>query len=159
MNNNSEKSNHFIFNWILKNKLAIGTSPKSLQDLNLLQKNKVKNILGLCSEKESVWHNEVENLFSCKRYVLPDSIQNKLPTNNQMLCAYEILKDFVNDNITFVHCLASIERSPLLCILFLMKNYNLNVEESLDYVKRVHEQTNPRNNQLLLIKNLIFKDY
>ena len=38
-----------------------------------------------------------------------------------------------------------------------MDTYNLDLEQSLDYLKRVHSYTNPRNNQLLLIKNYDFK--
>ena len=152
MNENSKLKNKFIFNWVLTNKLAIGTSPMNNKDLILLKKNKVKNILCLCSEKESKWHSELENNFSCYRFILPDSNQKKLPTKIQIDKAYEILKKLVRNNITFVHCFASIERSPLLCIMFIMDNYNLNLEESLDYVKRVHYLTNPRNNQLFTIE-------
>ncbi len=144
--------NKFIFNWILRNKLAIGTSPMNNNDVILLKKNKVKNILCLCSEEESKWHSGLENIFLCNRVILPDSNQKKLPTHKQIDNAYKILKKLVKNNITFVHCFASIERSPLLCILFIMDNYNLNLEESLDYVKRVHNLTNPRNKQLFLVK-------
>ena len=138
MNENSKLKNKFIFNWVLTNKLAIGTSPMNNKDLILLKKNKVKNILCLCSEEESKWHLELENNFLCYRFILPDSNQKKLPTKIQIEKAYEILKKLVKNNITFIHCFASIERSPLLCIMFMMDNYNLNLEESLDYVKRVH---------------------
>ena len=152
MNNSSKLKDKFIFNWVLKHKLAIGTSPMNIKDLIFLEKKKVKNILCLCSEKESKWHLELENSFKCNRVILPDSNQKKLLTNIQIDKAYKILKKLVNNNITFVHCLASIERSPLLCIMFMMDNYCLNLEESLDYVKRVHSLTNPRNNQLYVIK-------
>lgn len=147
----------FIFNWILKNKLCIGTSPTKNEDIYLLKKNQIKNILGLCSEKESKWHEELEHHFLCKRILLPDSNQNRIPTDIEINNAYSILKGFIKKDITFIHCFASIERSPLLCILFIMEEYNLSLEESLDYVKMVHKPTNPRNNQLLLIKNFNFK--
>ena len=143
----------FIFNWVLKNKLAIGTSPMKSEDIILLKKNKVKNIICLCSKEESKWHQELEDNFLCNRFILPDSNKKKLPSKNQLDNAYKVLKSSVTNNITFVHCFASVERSPLLCIMFIMENYNLNLEESLDYVKRMHKLTNPRNNQLILIKN------
>ena len=152
MNETSKLKDEFIFNWILKNKLAIGTSPMYSKDLILLERNKVKNILCLCSEDEAKWNLRLETSFLCNRVILPDSNQKKLPTNIQIDKAYKVLKKLVKNNITFIHCFASIERSPLLCIMFMMENYSLNLEESLDYVKRVHSLTNPRNNQLLLIK-------
>ena len=73
MNENSKSKDKFIFNWILKNKLAIGTPPMKTKDIFLLKKNQVKNILCLCSEEESKWHLEIENSFLCNRVVLPDS--------------------------------------------------------------------------------------
>ena len=148
----------FVFNWILKNKLAVGTSPEKKEHVNLLKQNNIKNILGLCDEKEAKWHDDLENNFSCSRIVLPDSNKNKLPTDTQIKNAFTILKNFIEKDITYVHCFASIERSPLLCIMFIMDKYKLNLEESLDYVKKMHFLTNPRNNQLFFIKNFIHKN-
>ena len=148
----------FIFNWVLKNKLSIGTSPTKNEDIDLLKKYQIKNILGLCSEKESKWHKNLENSFSCKRILLPDSNQNRIPTDEEIKNAYIALKEFAREDITFIHCFAAIERSPMLCILFVMEEYNLELEESLDYLKRVHKYTNPRNDQLLLIQNLNLKN-
>ena len=68
------------------------------------------------------------------------------------------MKDFLKNGVTFIHCFAAIERSPLLCILFIMDEYNLSLEEALDYLKKVHKNTNPRNNQLLLIQNFKLKN-
>ena len=151
-------NDRFIFNWVLKNKLGLGTSPTKKEDIYLLKKYKVKNVLGLCSEKEAKWHEDLENNFLCKRILLPDSNQNRIPTDMEIKNAYSVFRSFIKKDITFIHCYASIERSPLLCILFIMEEYNLGLEESLDYVKRVHKFTNPRNNQLLLVQNFKFKN-
>ena len=148
----------FIFNWVLKNKLCIGTCPSRKGDVNILKKNKIKYIVGLCSQKEAEWHESLECNFVCKRIKLPDSNQNRLPSFFEINNAYSVMKDFLKKGITFVHCFASIERSPLLCILFVMEEYNLSLEEALDYLKKVHKTTNPRNNQLLLIQNFKLKN-
>ena len=148
----------FIFNWVLKNKLSVGTSPSKKEDVDLLKKYNIKNILGLCSEKEAEWHENLEGSFLCKRVQLPDSNQNRLPTYLEINDSYSTMRDFLKNGITFVHCFASIERSPLLCILFIMDEYNLSLEESLDYLKKVHKTTNPRNSQLLFIQELKLKN-
>ena len=145
----------FIFNWILINKLAVGTSPIKESDIKLLKEKKVKNILGLCSEEEIRWNDNIKDSFSCFRIILPDSNQNILPTKEELKTAFNLLKDLVNNDITFVHCVASMERSPLLCIMFVMDNYNISLEEALDFVQRVHSNTNPTNDQLLCITNYI----
>lgn len=148
----------FIFNWVLKNKLGIGNCPTNIDQVKLLKKYNVKNILALCSANEARWHANVEKEFSCKRIILPDSNQKKLPTKSQINEAYGALNFFVKNNITYIHCFAAMERSPLLCIMFIMEKYSIGLEESLDYVKMVHPMTNPRNNQLMFIKSFEFKN-
>tara|TARA_B100000674_G_C37309474_1_gene675790 strand:+ start:63 stop:539 length:477 start_codon:yes stop_codon:yes gene_type:complete len=145
----------FIFNWILINKLGVGTSPLKESDIKFLKKKKVKNILGLCSEEEVKWNDKINDYFSCFRIVLPDSNKKILPTNEQLKNAFNLLKDLVSNDITFIHCVASMERSPLLCIMYVMEKYNLSIEEALDFVKRVHSNTNPTNDQLLCITKYI----
>ena len=144
----NKKKYQFIFNWILIKKLAIGNSPKEKDNISLLINKGVKNILALCSESEAEWCSDLSKNFKAKRIVLPDSRTKDLPTFNQLKEAYDSLDNFLNDGITFIHCYASIERSPMLCIMYIMKNYKLNLEEALDYVLRKHKYTNPKNNQL-----------
>ena len=145
----------FKFSWILINKLAVGTSPLKESDLNFLKGKKVKNILGLCSDEEIKWHENINNDFSCFRIVLPDSHQNTLPTKEQLETAFNLLKDLVSKDITFIHCVAAMERSPLICIMYIMGKYDLSLEEALDFVKRVNNNTNPTNDQLSCIKNYV----
>ena len=42
MNEKSRLKDKFIFNWVLRNKLAIGTSPMNIKDVILLKKIKLK---------------------------------------------------------------------------------------------------------------------
>ena len=152
----TNKANYkFSFNWILINKLAIGTCPTKEADIDLLKAKKVKNILGLCSEEEVKWNEKININFSCFRVILPDSNQNILPNQEQLSRALNLLKDLVSKDITFIHCVAAMERSPLICIMYIMGKYNLSLEEALDFVKRVNNNTNPTNDQLSCIKNYI----
>ena len=148
------KNEKFIFNWILINKLAIGTSPIKNENLIYLSNKGVKNIIGLCSTKEASWHKNIYTKFNCERIVLPDSNKGFLPPKEDLMMAFEKLKSFLEKDITFIHCFASIERSPLLCILYIMENYNLVLEDALDYVRNAHNYTNPTNSQLNLINQL-----
>ena len=159
----SEKKNYkFIFNWILIDKLALGNSPLKEENLDLLEKKGIKNILGLCSESEIKWAKKTEQNFICERFFIPDSNLNTLPTFEELNEIINKLSKFINQGATFIHCLASIERSPLICILYIMKKFNLEIEDSLDYVLSKHNYTNPTNSQLKLIKdfnnNFIEKD-
>ena len=106
----------------------------------------------MCSQDEIGWDSEISNNFKTKRIVLPDSRTNVCPTFGQLNDSYRALNNFVNTGVTFIHCYASIERSPLLCTLYIMKNYKLELEEALDYVRRKHRYANPTNYQLKTIK-------
>ena len=145
------KKYNFHFNWILANRLAIGTSPLREDNVNFLVAKAIKNIIGLCSDDEVGWHMKVESIFKTRRIILPDSHTDHLPTFVQLQKAFNSLEEFIKDDITFVHCVASIERSPMLCILYVMKKYNITLENSLDYVKRMHKYTNPTNSQLKIL--------
>ena len=82
---------------------------------------------------------------------MPDSRSNILPTFDQLDKAYNVLRNLLEEGTTFVHCYAAIERSPMLCILYIMKSYKLGLEEALDYVCRQHKYANPTNYQLKTI--------
>lgn len=144
----NKKKYKFIFNWILINKLAIGNSPKEEENVSFLKNNGVKNVLALCSDSEIEWTSNLSKIFRAKRIVLPDSKTKELPNFDQLKEAYDTLENFLNDGVTFIHCYASIERSPMLCTLYIMKAYKLNLEQALDYVLRKHKYTNPTNKQL-----------
>lgn len=148
---NKTKKYKFLFNWILSNRLAIGTSPASEDNVNFLINSGIKNLLSLCSNEESEWHKKIESSFKTKRIVLPDSHSKDLPTIDQLRGAFNSLEELINDNITFIHCVASQERSPMLCILYVMKEYNISLDDALDYVKRMHKHTNPTNSQLTVL--------
>ena len=51
------------------------------------------------------------------------------------------------------------ERSPLICLAWLMKEKNLSSSEALDYLMQVHPRTNPLSGQLAVLKDPIFENY
>jgi len=150
----SEKNNYkFIFNWILIDKLALGNSPINNRNVDYLKQNGISNVLALCSDSEIKWDIEVSKTFSSKRIYIPDSKSNTLPTYEKLNQINEQLIRYLKNGATFIHCLASVERSPLICILYIMQKFNLELEDALDYVLRKHKYTNPTNTQLKLIKD------
>ena len=131
----------------------MGNCPASNSSIDLLEQNGIKNILALCSESEIKWVLKTSETFSCKRIYIPDSKSNALPTYDELYEINDQLSKYIKKGATFIHCLASVERSPLVCILYVMQKFNLEIEDSLDYVLRKHKYTNPTNAQLKLIKD------
>ena len=158
MNNNFENYK-FIFNWILKDQLAVGSSPILSSNLNFLKEKKIKHIIGLCAKDEIGWHKNITKDFSAKRISIPDSNSQHLPSFKQLSEIYEVIKKYIDKEAIFIHCFASVERSPLICILLIMNKYKIDVNLALDYVSQKHKYTNPTNAQLRLLtdfnKNLI----
>ena len=74
-----------------------------------------------------------------------------------LLKVFYKLRDAINDDITFIHCFASVERSPLICIMYIIYKYKLSIEDALDYVRRTHKYTNPTNSQLSIVKEVMIE--
>ena len=144
----------FLFNWILIDQLAIGSCPINQSDLNIVKKQGIKSILSLCSEDEVNSKVNISDHFNHKRFILPDHKKNCYPTKSEILIALNFIKDLRQLGPVFVHCVASVERSPLICMAWLIKDLNLSPEEALDYMMQVHPSTNPLPKQLSLLKDL-----
>ena len=144
------KNSKFKLDWVLINELAIGKLPTIENDLIYLKGKGIKSILSLCNKDEIV---EIENLnnFKYKVVVLPDHKTGKLPSIKDLRHALQELKKLMAFGPTFVHCVASVERSPLLCMCYLVNEKNLTPLESLEYLMQVHPRTNPLASQLELL--------
>ena len=137
----------FIFDWVLINKLAIGTPLLQISDVEFIKQKGIRSILNLCSEKEAPF-NHKENKFKFIRFPLPDHKHKELITNAQIIQSVNYVDELLIYGPVFVHCVASVERSPLICMAWLMKNLSLNFRESWEYMRQVHPQTNPLSSQL-----------
>ena len=145
---------NFIFNWILLNELSIGTIPTRKEDYQLLKQKKIKSIISLTSEEEGSLYKNIEDEFDCYRYVLPD---HKIEDNTKI----EQIKEIINLMFSikakgpiFVHCFAAVERSPLICMAWLIRSLNLNQFQAFEYVKRVNPTSNVLTSNYAILKNL-----
>ena len=133
----------FKLNWILNNELAIGPAPLKSIHFNYLKQNNIKSILNLCSEKEAPINDEVKKSFTHVRYTLPDhkvSEEIKISDINQIL---NIIKEIKTEGAVFVHCQAARERSPIICMAWLISQHKLTPQRALDYLSEVNPRTNP----------------
>lgn len=143
----------FRITWVLRNELALGPTPHNLRHLQRLEEEGVKAIVTLCDIDEHPQLNEVETMFVRKRVVLPDHKSGRAPTSQQLDEALEVLSQLRNHGPVFVHCVASMERSPLLCLAWLMRERGLSRLQALDYLTQVHPGTNPLPEQLALLND------
>ena len=145
-------SGYFRLNWVLINEIAIGPAPIKQKHLITIQEEGIKSIFSLCGYKEVPFLDEMSDLLKCERFVLPDHKAGKIVTSEQILSALVILKDLKKEGPVFIHCVAAMERSPLVCISWLIKMHNLKLVESLNYLMQSHVGTNPLPEQLNVLK-------
>ncbi len=146
--------NKYLFDWVLVNELAVGKAPKKLSDLLTLKEEGIISILSLCSKEEVAEPSELKEMFISKRLVLPDHKYKRKLQLEEFILVLETLSELIKNGPVLVHCVAAIERSPLVCMGWLIKNYGLSPQESLDYLMQTHPGTNPLPDQFKILKNI-----
>lgn len=145
----------FRINWVLVNELAIGPAPRSERHLDRLENAGVRAVLSLCSHAEAPPPEGLVERFACERLVLPDHRSGRLPEAAELLTALELLVVLQHEHrAVFVHCVAAMERSPLVCLSWLVQRHKLKPAQALDYLMQVHPGTNPLPGQLALLQQI-----
>ena len=156
---NSKSFKHFSVDWVLKNELALGPAPRKKSDFNLLHQKGIVAILSLCGKDEVFYKDDislefVENKFTCRRVILPDHRVNTPLNLEQLNHALNVLSEIILLGPVFAHCVAAIERSPLVCMAWLIRKHNLKPQQALDYIMQVHPGSCPLSSQLKLLREL-----
>ena len=144
----------FRFDWVLVQELAVGPAPRAERHLERLTEAGVTAVLSLCSEQEAPPPAGLESRFECRRLVLPDHRVERLPELAQLERALEALAELRAKGPVYVHCVAAMERSPLVCLAWLVRRHGLTPQRALDYLMQVHPGTNPLPGQLALLAQL-----
>jgi len=145
---------NFKINWILNEEIAVGRAPQRERHLEKLSSVGIKSILSLCSEKEQGSKLNFSKSFHHKRFVLPDHKKGRVPTLEEINISLSIIKEQLVYGPVFVHCFAAVERSPLICMGWLIKEHKLSPQQALDYVMQSNPGTNPLPKQLLLLRQI-----
>ena len=143
----------FLVNWVLIDQLAIGIAPSDEDDLNILKDYNIISILSLCSQDEARPPAKMNSMFNCKRIVLPDHKSNSQLTIDQLDMTIDTLRILIKQGPVFIHCLVAIERSPIVCMHWLIKEHNLSFQDALEFMMQVHPSTSPLTSQLNLLNN------
>ena len=152
LKSNNEKK--FLFNWVLTNELAIGKAPKNYIALEKLKKENIKSVISLCSEEESKLAENIQNIFDCHRIILPDHRSGRYPSLEELVKVLDVIEKLKNNGPIFVHCVAAMERSPLICMAWLIREHGLETLEALEYMMQIHNGTSPLQGQIDLLNKL-----
>ena len=154
-----QRSRYFQVDWVLVDELAIGPAPRKQRHLDRLHDLGVKGVLSLCSTKEAEPPERFDQSFQTQRIVLPDHRAGRMPSTEELETALQNLRKLLNHGPVFVHCVAAMERSPLVCLGWLVKEHHMNPERALDYLMQQHPGTNPLPGQLKLLQSLHGKNH
>ena len=146
----------FKIDWVLIDELAVGSAPRADRHLNLLKNKGVSSILSLCSTNEASELDSMKEHFCCARIVLPDHRSGRKLEEVELLMAVNKLAELKANGSVFVHCFAGIERSPLICMAWLVREHGLTAQRSLDYLMQVHPGTNPLSSQMDVLRSTKF---
>ncbi len=139
----------FRINWVLRDELALGPAPRKPEHFGRMEKEGVRAVLSLCDAPELPMPAELGERFLWERQVLPDHRSGRNPTSEELEEALEALARLRQEaGPVYVHCVASMERSPLVCLAWLMRQRGLSRLQALDYLTQVHPGTNPLPGQL-----------
>ena len=72
----------------------------------------------------------------------------------ELEAALAVLSQLRQQGPVFVHCVAAMERSPLVCLAWLVSRHGQTPERALDYLMQVHPGTSPLAGQLALLGRL-----
>ena len=136
------------FSWVLVDELMVGSAPLINDHLMVLEKEGIKSVLTLCSTKEVEIPQDINKYFFNQSFILPDHTFKKYPQPDEIISVLEILDNLIKKGPDYVNCFAGIERSPLICMAWLIKKYKMAVNESLRYMMNIHKKTNPLPGQI-----------
>jgi hypothetical protein len=150
----NEPVRRFRLDWVLVEELAIGPAPRADRHLDRLQEAGIKAVLSLCSPEETALPGGLAELFVHQRWVLPDHRTGRLPELAELEGALVALAALLEQGPVYVHCVAAMERSPLVCLAWLVSRHRQSPERALDYLMQLHPGTNPLPGQLALLGHL-----
>ena len=149
-----QRSRYFRIDWVLIDELAIGPAPRSEGHLDHLREEKIRCVLSLCAPDEVSLPAKLDERFRTNCYVLPDHRAGRFPTLDELKKALGHLAELQQHGPVFVHCVAAMERSPLVCLAWLVQKHRMTPERALDYLMQQHPGTNPLPGQLALLHEL-----
>lgn len=149
------RRNRFRIDWVLVDELALGPAPLAERHLDRLEAEGVQAVFSLCDTAEAPPPAGMESRFRCARLVLPDHRSGHPPELSQLQQALATLAELRTYGPVFVHCLAAMERSPLLCLAWLVQHHGQPLQRALDYLQQLHPGTNPLPEQLRVLHELV----
>ena len=144
------------YSWIITNQLAIGPMPQDPQHWEQLQKAGFHSRFSCCYAEEEHLGAAIPEGWSCSGVALPDHREQEPLQADRLILAIRSAELLVRQNSpTYLHCLAGRERSSLMAVALTSLIKEIDIFESLDWVRRCHPSASPLYDQLELLDQVL----
>lgn len=143
------------YSWVLTRRLAVGPMPASEAHWRQLEQAGLRARFSCCYPHEQSpaplppdWRSD--------GLPLPDHRRQEPLELERLALVLERAESLLNEGQPmYLHCLAGIERSPLIAVGLSARERNLSLFEALDWVRRCHPAARPIGSQLELLEQLL----
>ncbi len=142
--------------WLIPGELMVNALP-TFDTYPVLWDLGIRAILTLCAESEGrVPDRPAAYPFAWQRLVLPDSHYPVPLTPEALGSAIAVIRDWTQQKMpVYVHCLAGMERSPLVSVAYLCVYHHLELWEAHHWVKQKHPRTAIQPAQLQVLRTYL----
>jgi len=146
------------YSWVLTNRLAIGPMPASEAQWLQLEQAGLRSCFSCCYPTEQAdvpapphWRSD--------QVPLPDHRQQEPLNADRLAAALDRAQRLLQAGAPlYLHCMAGIERSPLIAIGLTARERQLSLFDAIDWVRRCHPASQPIVPQLELLEQVLRKE-
>lgn len=144
------------YSWIISNQLAIGPMPRDPKHWEQLQQAGFQSRFSCCYSEEERLGATIPDGWSCSGVALPDHREQEPLEPERLILAIRSAELLVRQSSpTYMHCLAGRERSALMAVALTSLIKDIDIFESLDWVRRCHPIASPLYDQLELLEQVL----
>ena len=144
------------YSWILSGQLAIGPMPRASEHWHQLEQAGFQSRFSCCYTEEEQLGSKIPESWRSSGVALPDHREQEPLQTDRLILAIRSADTLVKQNSpTYLHCLAGRERSALMAVALTSLIKNLDIFESLDWVRRCHPSASPLYDQLELLDQVL----
>lgn len=143
------------YSWVLTNRLALGPMPAGESHWQQLEEAGLRARFSCCYPHELTAAQPPEH-WLCDAYSLPDHRrQEKLTVASLSEALARAHALFLQGLPVYLHCMAGIERSPLIAVGLLAIHRQQSLFDALEWVRRCHPASRPIYSQLELLEQVL----
>ena len=144
------------YSWILTNQLAIGPRPLNSSQWQQLEEAGLRGRFSCCYQEEEAALPLPHQGWRSARVSLPDHRQQESLRIERLVEALTTADQLMEQGVPiYLHCLAGIERSPLIAVGLIARRRQIDIYAALDWVRRCHPAAQPIYSHLELLERIL----